>query len=498
MPFKAFLPAAEPLASAAARAFDRFAPEPVRRLTRGGVKLGLPGQFLLVAAPVVGCVMIVVGAWTGQRIDVSARRSAAQAGAIMMQGLLQPYVQDVSADGGPLPADAISRLDRILIGNDLPERFVFLKLWSLDGRLIYSSRKDIPPHEEAEDEVREAATGGLASGFEDLDKTVTGVAPRDNITLLEVYAPLYKTGTSQIVAVGEFYQSAEALKGELARIRLTTAIVVGLASVAMLALLYLIVLRASRTIQQQRAVLRRSYQEATRLARQNYQLRRLAEHAQAEAADANETVLARVGGDLHDGPIQLLSLLMMSLSFREDGAAEIESANGETPLPSRVQLAKTIYSELRSISSGLVLPEMEQMSLQQVLQSAVTRHEQSTGTSVTLQTGALPDKAAVALKTCCYRVVQESLNNAFRHGGGVDQRVEAISRRNRIYLTVSDRGGGFVLPRVQSKARAGAALGLGLRGMKSRVAALKGRLLIRSRPGEGTQVTISLPLKASG
>jgi len=455
------------------------------------LKLSLAGQFLALAAPVVGIAMIVLGAWTGDRIETSARRGAAQAAAIMMQSFMQPFVQDLPASGA-FSAEASRRLESVLVTSDLPERLVFVKIWSLDGRLIYTSRKNIPPNEDAEEEVRMAASGLMASGFEELAQAVTGIAPEDNIPLLEAYAPLFKTGTDQIVAVGEFYQSAEGLMSEMASMRLKTATMVGLSSIAMLGILYLVVARGSRTIDEQRAVLRRAYLEATRLAGQNYKLRKIAERAQAEAAAANETVLARIGSDLHDGPIQLLSLLMLSLSYKEDGPTEAPGAQTVAGPPNPVRLAKTVYSELRGISNGLVLPETEAMTLEEVLRSAAARHEQSTGTRVTLELAPLPDNVPQAVKVCCYRVVQEGLNNSFRHAGGLDQRVLAVVRGGRLFVTIADRGPGFVLPKGR---RRPTTPGLGLRGMRNRVAALKGRLLVRAVPGEGTQIIVTILLE---
>ena len=65
--------------------------------------------------------------------------------------------------------------------------------------------------------------------------------------------------------------------------------------------------------------------EAKRLAVQNDRLRRVANDARLQAADSNEELLARIGQDLHDGPIQLVSLLMLKVT---DPTATKQSGTG--------------------------------------------------------------------------------------------------------------------------------------------------------------------------
>src|SRR5690606_41400829 len=103
--------------------------------------------------------------------------------------------------------------------------------------------------------------------------------------------------------------------------------------------------------------------------------------------------------------------------------------------------------------------------------------------------GALPSDAPRALIICVYRSAQESLTNAFRHAGGLGQRIEAFGRAGVIAMSVSDRGMNAVLP-----APAPSGAHLGLRGIRNRVLAFDGKLDFRSEPGVGTIVKVTLPL----
>jgi signal transduction histidine kinase len=457
----------------------------------------LSRQFLATAALVLGIAMIVLGSWMSERIQESATRSASEAGAVFLQAFLQPHIQDI-ASPDLRSADLYKRLD-ILFANSLfahseiRKHLVILKLWRLDGTLAYASHKDIRTLEVVEEEIRIAATGELATAFEDLDEALSGVAPEDNVPLLEVYAPLYRIGTNQIIAVGEFYQSAEWLVDERTRARNWTWVMVALTALLMLGVLYAIVSRGSKTIDRQRHILEGQYEQARDLADQNNQLRKVAEQARVDASEANENFLARLGSDIHDGPLQSLSLLMLSLEYGRDGEGPAETTAEEATdpkLPNTVQLAKSLYAELRNVAGGLVLPGIEKATLEQVVQIAISRHEHATGTAVTSTLRDLPSNAPTAVKICCYRVIQEALNNAFHHAAGQGQRVDVSAVDQQLIVVVADGGPGFD----NGDADPLASSQLGLLGIQTRVKALKGSMTVDTAVGKGTTIRVNLPL----
>ena len=126
----------------------------------------------------------------------------------------------------------------------------------------------------------------------------------------------------------------------------------------MMLILFLMVRGASNLVNRYQSTLIQNMVEAKRLAAQNDRLRRLANDARLQAADSNEELLARIGQDLHDGPIQLASLLMLKVT---DPTATKQSEAGRSgaPDPAIERLTRRILTELRNISIGLVLPELE-------------------------------------------------------------------------------------------------------------------------------------------
>ncbi|HEX5318613.1 MAG TPA: ATP-binding protein [Stellaceae bacterium] len=98
------------------------------------------------------------------------------------------------------------------------------------------------------------------------------------------------------------------------------------------------------------------------------------------------------------------------------------------------------------------------------------------------------DALGELVDTTIYRVVQECLSNALRHGrpASIAVRVECAAERGQIFLEIADDGSG--MPDASSP-------GFGLRGMAERVRALGGRLTLGNKPGGGLTVTATLPYR---
>ena len=101
--------------------------------------------------------------------------------------------------------------------------------------------------------------------------------------------------------------------------------------------------------------------------------------------------------------------------------------------------------------------------------------------------GALP----AALQAAAYRIVAELLHNALRHAQARHVRVGVHCLPGRLRLCVEDDGLGFDPDALPARQGGG---GLGLRGVHARTGYLRGQVLVRSRPGQGTSITVELPV----
>ncbi len=132
------------------------------------------------------------------------------------------------------------------------------------------------------------------------------------------------------------------------------------------------------------------------------------------------------------------------------------------------------------------------MPLKAALRMAIDQHEYATGSKVTSECEGLPERVAHPLKICLYRVVQEGLSNAFRHGGGRDQRVSAWADLSAITVVIADSGPGFGKSNSRGDHRP-----LGLQGIRNRVEAFGGRVHIRQRPRSGTELEVVVPMEGN-
>jgi len=449
--------------------------------------LNLSSQFLAAAAVVLCLSMAVLGTWINRQITRSVLAVSGSAGAAFLEAFVEPLVQDIGPDGR-LPAESQKALDALLF-DDQPIRrsIISLKIWRVDGTVIYVNEpKDLIGRKFVSADVARAAGGEVIAEFDDMTSGESAHEQKLGLSTIEVYAPLHRNTTGEVIAVGEIYENAEILDAQLELGVMRTWIVVCFTTLVMLTVLYLIVRRGSRLISRQRAELQARFRDSQQLAATNEELRLKAERARLDANAANEELIGRIGLDLHDGPIQILSLLMLRLGRLRSGGPTKETAAHTAAIE---ELTAGVIHELRVLSAGLVLPEIGDLGVREAIRLAAERHENLTGTRVDVEFGDLPKHVTGALKICIYRIVQESLNNAFKHAGGAGQRVHAELRGANIGLRIADSGG----LAAEHRSPAGDGSRLGLRGIQSRVETFGGTIVIRSEAG-GTVVDVELPI----
>jgi signal transduction histidine kinase len=231
--------------------------------------------------------------------------------------------------------------------------------------------------------------------------------------------------------------------------------------------------------------------------------------AAARATTSNERFLRRVSAELHDGPIQDLGFALLRIDHVM-ARSEVSDLAGDGAEPGRAQsqgyrpqendqchgdlvdikaaLQRALH-EIRGISRGLGLPQLTELTVAEIVRRAVRDHERRTGTGVQLDLRAVPDHAPLSVKITLYRLLQEALNNAYRHAGGTGQRVRVANEGGLLCIEVSDQGPGFDTRLIETWDQH-----LGLAGMRERVESLGGRFQIVSVPEQGTRVIARLPI----
>jgi two-component system sensor kinase len=110
------------------------------------------------------------------------------------------------------------------------------------------------------------------------------------------------------------------------------------------------------------------------------------------------------------------------------------------------------------------------------------------GLNCRLETVGEPPDLTPEVRLAVYRIVQEALHNALRHGGADEALVRIDATEGRLRVTIHDNGAGFN-PDVAARPTS-----LGLLSMRERAAAIGAALDIASRPGDGTTIVIERPI----
>jgi two-component system, NarL family, sensor histidine kinase UhpB len=196
----------------------------------------------------------------------------------------------------------------------------------------------------------------------------------------------------------------------------------------------------------------------------------------------------RIGSDLHDGLGQ--ELTGIALMLRAIGAQLRKEGSAACPdIEDVIGLVNAAIENTRALARGLSPVRSEPDGLRTALQALAARATERYGVPVAFQARIerhppLDAKSATHL----YRIAQEALTNAMRHGGATKVRIILSASGRALELKVADNGRGF----------AGGACdgsdGLGLTIMRHRAEMLGGKLHFAAAPGGGTIVRFACPL----
>jgi signal transduction histidine kinase len=438
---------------------------------------------------IIGFIIMVLGTlgigwWLGDQIKAGVVLDSASTSALYMNSFIAPNLQELSTSS-TLMAWHLTVLSRVLAQADLGRQIVTFKVWNHQGRILYSSNPDLIGRVFPIDEGLAAAWQGSVSANISNLQGAENVEERQKYSrLLQIYCPVRLYGTDQIIAVAELYQKVDTLQADINTAQWHTWLAVGLAMLLIYLALIGFVRTASHTIERQGVKLTQQVQRLTELLAQNGELHTRVQRASASAAASNERFLRRISAELHDGPVQELGAALLRMD------RVIGQSPGQAQLPAIQSSLQTAIQEVRGLASGLGLPQLDGLRLEEVLEQVVRSHERRTGSQVKLVTADLPDQVELPVKITLYRIVQEALNNAFRHAGGVGQAVSAHCEAGRIQVEVSDQGPGFDVNQSIDWEQH-----LGLAGMRERVESLGGLFSVESQLNHGSRVTVSLPLQ---
>ena len=392
-----------------------------------------------------------------------AVRDARQFAVLSGQGIVEPALRDEIVEGNPAALDAI---DVLVQERVLGERIVRVKIWTQDGRIVYSDEPrlvgSVHPLDESRLDVLE--TGEARAELSDLsgseNRFEQGLGE-----LYEVYLPVRTPDGTPLLF--ETYQRGTEVASTGRRIWLPFAALL----LACLVLLWLTQVPL-----------------AWRLAERLRRSQRDREELLVGAVEASENERRRIAADLHDGVVQDLAGISYSLS-----AAADRTDPGAPPALRETlrEAAVGTRDSLRRIRSLLVEihpPNLRAAGLEAALTDLLAPlRARGIETSLDVEDDLELSGEAEQL---VYRAAGEAVRNAERHSRATRVSVRLARDDGRVRLEVADDGTGFTEEEREHRRAAGH---IGLSLLEELAARMGGGLALRSSPGEGTRVVLEVP-----
>ena len=196
----------------------------------------------------------------------------------------------------------------------------------------------------------------------------------------------------------------------------------------------------------------------------------------------------RIARDLHDVIGQALTAIKLSLEGIRSSAS---GAPASLRLDDSIDLVDDAIVAVRSLATELRPAILDDLGLVPALRWLLDRHARQTAVLTRLAVGDIEDRPMPEVEVACYRVVEEALTNAARHGRASRIVVEVRRSVGDLEVTIEDNGVGFLVSEAFAAVSAGRSFGLG--SMRDRVELVGGTLHLESNPGCGTTVVILVP-----
>ena len=218
------------------------------------------------------------------------------------------------------------------------------------------------------------------------------------------------------------------------------------------------------------------------LAAREEQVRRLA----GQLLEAEHDERLRISRELHDEAGQSMLFLRLHLEMIEKTAPP----DLRPRLSEAREVSERIIDEIRRVIASLRPSAVEELGLPAAIRHLAERMRALYPVRMRLRTKGYLARPGRTTEAAVYRVVQECFQNVARHSSALHVNLSLKSTDKLVELNIEDDGSGFDLGSTVAQPNS-----FGLKGMRERVTLLGGRLQIRSSPGEGTAISVEVPLQ---
>jgi PAS domain S-box-containing protein len=201
---------------------------------------------------------------------------------------------------------------------------------------------------------------------------------------------------------------------------------------------------------------------------------------------AQEAERSRIAREIHDDYQQRLA--MLSIDLEGLGQYLEQDSEGSDRLRELWDRAGQLGADLHSLSHRLHSSTLDNLGLVAALRSLCTEFSDYHSIDVNFVEENVPRNIPREVALCLFRVTQEALQNVKKHSFADSAEVRVEGFGQKIHLSISDRGAGF------DQGAASRQSGIGIRSMEERVRLVGGQFAVHSRPMEGAEIDVWVPI----
>jgi len=204
---------------------------------------------------------------------------------------------------------------------------------------------------------------------------------------------------------------------------------------------------------------------------------------------AQEEERKRVARDIHDGPAQSMANVTLRSEIVERMLNQNRIDEAKVELRLLKELTRASLVDVRKIIFDLRPMALDDLGLVPTLRKYLEEYQKRHGIGAKLTLLTPERRLQNSIEVAVFRLIQESLNNTAKHAQARNVEVRLEFKPHVVHFRVMDDGVGFDQSTRAERPQ------FGIMGMRERVKLLQGKMKIHSRPGKGTSVLFSIPLR---
>jgi len=207
---------------------------------------------------------------------------------------------------------------------------------------------------------------------------------------------------------------------------------------------------------------------------------------------AQEEERQRVARDIHDGPAQLMSNIVLKAEIC-DRLVDTDPIKAKEELKNLKSVVRETLQDVRKIIYNLRPMSLDDLGLIPTLQRYIFTFQQESKISVNFKTTGVYEDIKPEISLSIFRIVQEIINNVKKHAEASNVSINLEFLEKELRLNVEDDGKGFNTEELKTR-KDYINSGFGLYSMRERVELLNGKFEVNSAIGKGTRIDITVPL----